>query len=191
MSTSPGSPDPQEPPATLTADFGDGPVTATWTESLDVDADGFEVGTTDEEKLATARQDERDYLVRAGQAKHPADRALFHKRAAQHRAEARSYEGRLPSLSLISPRPRGPRRRSSHQRPVRRTSGSRGDPPGGEEGEQAPVDEVAVQIPAESLLWRLRFWWNPDPWAIREAPLGLWRVRVWWVRRLEAKGLLG
>jgi hypothetical protein len=43
---------------------------------------------------------------------------------------------------------------------------------------------------AESLVWRIRFWWDPDPWAIREAPFGLWRLRVWWVRRLEAKGLL-
>ena len=49
-----------------------------------------------------------------------------------------------------APRRRRTRTRGSHQRPVRRTSGSRGDPPP-EDPEPAPALRVAVTAPADSL----------------------------------------
>jgi len=149
--------------------------------------------------LPTALQQYRHKLRQAGRAQRGEGPIFRGRRYLDVAAKLRREAHALMPLAVAELRgevrptiasPRSPRVRSRRRRPVRRSSGSRGDPPGGEEGDQAPVDEVAVQTPAESLLWRLRFWWNPDPWAIREAPLGLWRVRVWHVRRLEAKGLL-
>ena len=257
MATSPGSPNSQEPLATLTVDFGDGPLAISEQQLGELRAgrgislppgereaphpefSDYAASASDEDIIAgedaQADAEERgdvpvfepprdpnapEWRAYCEQAKawrrnpcgprptppprpsirqHPGFREHLRSVAEQRRQAIRALRRRValrrtPTraavASLQAPRRTSGPTRPAARRPVRRSSGSRGDPPGGEEGDQAPVDEVAVQTPAESLLWRLRFWWNPDPWAIREAPLGLWRVRVWHVRRLEAKGLL-